>query len=81
MVTKFRIPQEQMLGQMKMLWRVWIPEDPDPDQAQSDLEDLPVSHTKQLTDFFHFCAEAGDRALTRSGSDHYESSSDLEEIG
>ena len=81
MVMKFRIPQEQMLGQMKMLWRVWIPEDRDPDQAQSDLEDLPVSHTKQLTDFFHFCASAGDAALTRSDSDQYESCSDLEEIG
>lgn len=79
MVTKFRIPQEQMLGQMKMLWRAWI--SGESSEAQSDLEDLPVSHTKQLTDFFHFCAAAGDAALARSSDDLYETCSDLEEIG
>lgn len=79
MVMKFRIPQEQMLGQMKMLWKSSI--DDDPAKAQSDLEDLPVSHTKQLTAFFHFCVLAGDAALTISSGDEYETCSDLEEIG
>ncbi len=79
MTVKFRIPQEQMLGTVKMMWKQWIAEDIE--VACSDLEDLPVSHAKQLTSFFHWMATAGDNALERSSRDLYESCSDLEEIG
>lgn len=79
MTTKFRIPQEQMLGTVKMMWKSHI--DGKVEEAQSDLEDLPVSHAKQLVDFFHWMATAGDQALERSSRDKYESCSDLEEIG
>lgn len=68
-----------MLGQMKMLWRTWIADEPC--EAQSDLEDLPVSHAKQLTCFFRFCLDAGEKALNRNADDEYETCSDLEEIG
>lgn len=79
MTTKFRIPQEQMLGSVKMAWRSYL--ERDPEKAQSDLEDLPVSHAKQLAEFFHFCADAVDLALSRNKSDDYQISSELEEIG
>ena len=79
MTVKFRIPQEQMMGTVKMMWKHWIADEPA--WAVSDLEDLPVSHTKQLTSFFHWMAKAGDQALEISSRDEYESCSDLEKIG
>ena len=81
MTTKFRIPQEQMVGMVKMMWKNYLIEGDGIENAVSDLEDLPVTHTKQMTSFFHWMATAGDRALERSSKDKYESCSDLEEIG
>ena len=73
MTTKFRIPKDQAMGTVKWMWDIFV-EDlvENNEKAQSILEDLPVSHTKQLVNFFHFCASVGDDALTRSSDDEYE---------
>jgi len=68
-----------MIGVVKMMWKQYLLQDIE--HSVSDLEDLPVTHTKQLTSFFHWMATAGDQALERSSKDKYESCSDLEEIG
>jgi len=75
MTTKFRVPKDSAMGTVKWMWDVFV-EDlvENDDKAQSILEDLPVSHTKQLVNFFHFCASAGDNALTRSDADEYQES-------
>lgn len=72
MTTKFKIPKDSAKGTVMWMWdEFW---NDDEVKAQSILEDLPVSHTKQLVNFFHFCAEAGDKALTRSPEDEYQDS-------
>ena len=72
MTTKFRLPKDQAMGTVKWLWDLHWAEKMD--EARSVLEDLPVSHTKQLTSFFHWMAMAGDDSLERSSRDVYEPS-------
>jgi len=72
MTTKFKVPKESAKGTVMWMWDEFWKEDED--AAQSILEDLPVSHTKQLVNFFHFCAGVGDKALSRSPEDEYQES-------
>ena len=75
MTTKFRIPKDQAMGTVKWMWDVFVEDLVENDEkAQNILEDLPVSHTKQLVNFFHFCASVGDKSLTRNNDDLYEPS-------
>lgn len=73
MTTKFKVPKDQAMGSIKWLWdEFW--KDGGVESGVSILEDLPVAHTKQLVNFFHYLVEAGDRSLTRSDLDDYEES-------
>ena len=72
MTTKFKVPKNSAKGTVMWLWDTFWADDPV--EGQSILEDLPVSHTKQLVNFFHYCAEVGDKALSRSPDDAYQDS-------
>ncbi len=77
MTTKFKVPKDQAMGSIKWLWdEFWKDEGIEP--GVSILEDLPVSHTKQLVNFFHYLVEVGDRSLTRSDMDDIEESEGVE---
>ena len=73
MTTKFKIPKDSAKCTVMWLWdEFW--KDGGLEPGVSILEDLPVAHTKQLVNFFHYCVLVGDRALTRSDMDDYEDS-------
>jgi len=70
---KFKVPKDQAMGSIKWMWdEFW--KQGGIESGVSILEDLPTCHTKQLVNFFHYCVEAGDRALERSDLDDYEES-------
>ena len=75
MTTKFKIPKDSAKCTVMWLWdEFWKDGGETLEPGVSILEDLPVTHTKQLTNFFHYCVLVGDRALTRSDMDDYEDS-------
>jgi hypothetical protein len=61
-VTKFRVPREQMFGTISRLYELHL--QGNEKVAQSILGDEPVSHAKQLGTFIRFCAKASDASLT-----------------
>ena len=73
MTMKFKVPKDQAMGSIKWMWdEFW--KDEGIESGVSILEDLPTCHTKQLVNFFHYCAEVGDRSLERSDLDDYQES-------